>query len=103
MKLLQKEVYFVINSNCEDDLILINPNFQEPFPFTTNDSAFAVEAVFSQGQIGVKFCNSVCIKKLSSAETNYPTIEREKSLEEKPVVRTYPSYVKRSTDNIKKN
>lgn len=54
--------------------ILIYSNFDETFLLTTNDSAFAIDAILSQGKdLSIGYAS----RTLFNAETKYSTIERD--------------------------
>ena len=61
---------------CSEPLLQF-PDFKQPFLVTTDASNYAVGAVLSQGQIGKDLPIAYASRTLSSAETNYSTIEKE--------------------------
>lgn len=64
---LRKYIPFVIDTDCKSsfsdlkkETILIHPNFDEPFLFTTDAFAFALEAVLPQGPVSKFVENPLC-------------------------------------------
>jgi len=59
------------------ELLRQYPVFNKPFNITTDVSNIAIEAILSQGKIGVYFLITYASRTLNKAEKNYNTTEKD--------------------------
>lgn len=72
-----KETFETCKTLLSNDPILQYPDFTKPFTLTTDASNFAIGAVLSQGAVNSDKPVCFASRTLSTAETNYSTIEKE--------------------------
>lgn len=72
-----KEAFESCKTLLSNDPILQYPDFTKPFTLTTDASNFAIGAVLSQGPVHSDKPVCFASRTLSTAETNYSTIEKE--------------------------